>query len=78
LTEIIEDTFAVMSEILGRFSWWLLGGSLAIVMSLFAWVALFAPGPVLSFYRIITATTIIVATGILEYFIIRLEKDLSK
>jgi len=75
-TEIIEDAFAVMSGTFGRLSWWLLEGTLVIVMSLFAWAALSWPGPVSLFYRAATATTILVATGIVEYFIIRLERCL--
>jgi len=72
--EIVEDAFAEMSRILERTSWWILEGTLAIVMSLFAWAALSWPGPVSSFYRVVTATTILVATGIVEYFIIHLSR----
>jgi len=69
--EIVEDSFAVISETFGRMSFWILEGSLALVMLLFAYAALTWPGPVSSFYRIVTATTILVATAIVEYFIAR-------
>jgi hypothetical protein len=75
--EIIEDAFAEISRILEKTSWWLLKGTLAIVMSLFAWAALSWPGPVSWFYRGAAASTVLVATGIVEYFVIRLERDLS-
>jgi len=76
--EIIEDTFAVMSDTFARLSWRLLEVTLAVVMGLFAWVVLSSPGPMSSFYRVITAATILWATVSVEYFIIRLEKGLSK
>jgi hypothetical protein len=71
-SEIIEGGIAEISRVLERSSWWLLEGTLAIVMLLFAWAALSWPAPVSFFYRVVTATTILVATGIVEYFIIRL------
>jgi len=74
LIEIIEDAIAEMSKILERTSWWILEGTLAIVMCLFAWAALSWPGTVSLFYRVVTATTILVATGIVEYFVIRLSR----
>jgi hypothetical protein len=76
-TEIVEDAFVVMSGTLERSLWWILEATLAIFMSLFAWAALSWPGPVSLFYRVVTATTILVATGIVECFIIRLEKQVS-
>lgn len=75
--EIIEDAFAVISGTLERLSWWILEGTLAIVMLLFAYAALSWPGPVSPFYRVATATTILVTTGIVEYFIIRRGKRLK-
>jgi len=73
-TETIEDTFAEISTAFEKLSWRLLEGTLAIVMSLFAWAAISWPGPVSSSYRVVIATTILVATGIVEYFVIRLER----
>jgi hypothetical protein len=75
-TEIIEDAFAEISAAFEKLSWRLLQGTLAIVMLLFAWAALSWPGPVSSSYRVIIAATILVATGIVEYFVIRLERSL--
>jgi hypothetical protein len=75
--EIIEDAFAEIAMILERASFWFLEGILAAVMLLFAWAALSWPAPVSLFYRVVAATTILVATGIVECFVIRLQKNLS-
>jgi len=75
-TEIIEDAFAEISATFEKLSWRLLQGTLAIVMLLFAWAALSWPGPVSLSYRVVIATTILVATGIVEYFVIHLERHL--
>jgi hypothetical protein len=73
--KIIEDALAEIAIVLERASFWLLVGTLAVVMSLFVWAALSWPAPVSFFYRLLTATTILVGTAILEYFIIRLAGD---
>jgi len=70
--EIIEDAFREISATFERLSWWILEVTLALVMLLFAWAALSWPAPVPSSYRVVIATTILVATGIVEYFVIRL------